>query len=54
MEDERTPDQVKCIACGFESDAGGGDWAEAEHPGLGTITACPECGSTNTTTLGYR
>lgn len=38
---------AKCSACGFEAPTGGSDWGRADHPPLGTVTQCPECGSTD-------
>jgi len=38
-----------CLNCGFEAPAGEA-WATVDHPTLGTLTACPGCGSTDTTT----
>lgn len=39
--------RVTCLNCGFEAPAGDA-WAEVTHPPLGTLTKCPECGSTDT------
>jgi predicted Zn-ribbon and HTH transcriptional regulator len=40
----------RCLQCGFESpDADA--WDRVDHPPLGTLTQCPDCGSTDTTTL---
>ncbi|MFB6101931.1 MAG: hypothetical protein ABEJ73_05140 [Haloplanus sp.] len=41
--------RVTCFNCGFEATAGSDDWDTADHPSLGSLTQCPECGSTNTT-----
>ncbi|MEF8830168.1 MAG: hypothetical protein V5A23_01350 [Halobacteriales archaeon] len=41
-----TTTRAKCRNCGFEpedSDA----WGEVVTPTLGTMTRCPECGSTD-------
>ena len=38
---------AKCSACGFESTPGADAWGRVEHPTLGSLTQCPECGSTN-------
>lgn len=48
---ERVETQTKCLKCGFETPGGSGDWTKVELPSLGTVTQCPECGSTNTTQL---
>jgi hypothetical protein len=37
----------ECIACGFEAAAGSDAWETADHPSLGALTRCPECGSTD-------
>lgn len=37
----------RCINCGFEAPAGGDEWDAVDDPTLGTLTRCPECGSTN-------
>lgn len=39
--------QLKCINCGFQAPTGSDEWETATHPPLGTMTQCPECGSTN-------
>lgn len=39
--------RAKCFDCGFEAPAGGEAWATVDHPPLGTIMQCPECGSTD-------
>ncbi len=41
----------RCLECGFEAPPGSDAWSRVEHPPLGTLTQCPECGSTNTHTL---
>jgi len=42
---------ARCVNCGFEAPAGD-EWETVEHPPLGTVPACPECGSTDV--LGRR
>ncbi|WP_254546929.1 hypothetical protein [Halomarina pelagica] len=37
----------RCLRCGFEAPAGDSTWGRVEVPPLGTMTQCPECGSTN-------
>lgn len=39
--------QKQCFECRFEAAADDGTWKTTTHPSLGTITQCPECGSTN-------
>jgi predicted RNA-binding Zn-ribbon protein involved in translation (DUF1610 family) len=43
--------RTKCLKCGFETPGDTGNWAKVELPSLGSVTQCPECGSTNTTQL---
>jgi DNA-directed RNA polymerase subunit RPC12/RpoP len=43
--------RTRCVNCGFETEPNSGKWGTADHPTLGTLTKCPECGSTNTTSL---
>ena len=38
--------EPKCLQCGFEAPRGN-DWGAADHPTLGSMTQCPECGSTD-------
>lgn len=42
---------VRCLKCGFEAPPGGSEWGTVDHPPLGELTQCPECGSTDTTNL---
>lgn len=37
----------QCFRCRFRSAVEDGEWKTTTHPSLGTITQCPECGSTN-------
>ncbi|MFB6157736.1 MAG: hypothetical protein ABEJ34_07840 [Haloferacaceae archaeon] len=37
---------LRCVNCGHEAPRGG-TWDRVEHPPVGTLTQCPECGSTN-------
>lgn len=39
--------QAECFDCGFEAPAGGDAWETTDHPPLGTVVRCPECGSTD-------
>jgi DNA-directed RNA polymerase subunit RPC12/RpoP len=41
--DNRT---LRCTNCGFEAPSGD-DWDRVDHPPIGTLTQCPECGSTD-------
>lgn len=38
---------ARCRNCGFEAPDGSGDWGRIDHPPLGTLTQCPDCGSTD-------
>ena len=49
---ETTVQRTRCLKCGFETAAGTDDWDRVDLPSLGSITQCPECGSTNVTMLG--
>ena len=48
---EQLTTRTKCLTCGFETPAGDGDWGTVDLPSLGSVTQCPECGSTDTTRL---
>jgi predicted RNA-binding Zn-ribbon protein involved in translation (DUF1610 family) len=52
MGDESTTPTTTCRNCGFAAGNDSDEWGAADHPSLGTLTQCPECGSTNTTTRG--
>ncbi len=39
-------DRARCDGCGFEAERGSQEWASVDHPSLGSLTACPDCGST--------
>lgn len=41
---------VTCSGCGFEAPASDDTWDRVSHPPIGTVTRCPECGSTDTHT----
>jgi predicted RNA-binding Zn-ribbon protein involved in translation (DUF1610 family) len=41
------PPRARCNGCGYEAPAGDEAWESADHPPLGTMTQCPECGSTD-------
>lgn len=42
-----TTHSLRCLNCGFEAPADGDDWDHVDHPPMGTLTQCPNCGSTN-------
>ena len=43
-------EQSRCLNCGFEAPGGDDVWVRLEVPGLGRMTQCPECQSTNVIT----
>jgi len=45
------PAEAKCLNCGFTAETDGGSWQEVDHPTLGSLTRCPECESTDVTTV---
>jgi DNA-directed RNA polymerase subunit RPC12/RpoP len=49
VDDATTTSRIVCLNCGFEPAAGSDEWGTADHPSLGSLTQCPECSSTNTT-----
>jgi hypothetical protein len=51
-EQRSTHPRRKCIGCGFEAAAGSDAWETVNHPSLGSLTQCPECGSTDVHSLG--
>lgn len=38
----------RCLECGFEAPPSDDVWDRIDHPPLGELAQCPECGSTNT------
>ncbi|MFB6184134.1 MAG: hypothetical protein ABEI96_06220 [Haloarculaceae archaeon] len=38
---------LRCQSCGREAVAGADEWDSVTHPSLGTLTQCPDCGSTD-------
>ncbi|CCQ37578.1 small CPxCG-related zinc finger protein [Natronomonas moolapensis 8.8.11] len=40
----------RCLQCGFEASPDDDAWGTIQHPPLGALTQCPECGSTDTMT----
>jgi predicted RNA-binding Zn-ribbon protein involved in translation (DUF1610 family) len=49
-EDATTLARTVCGNCGFEAPAA--EWGSVEHPTLGRLTQCPDCGSTDVRTAG--
>ncbi|WP_207587331.1 hypothetical protein [Halomontanus rarus] len=43
-------EQSRCLNCGFEAPSGGDDWVSIDVPGVGRMTQCPDCRSTNVIT----
>jgi predicted RNA-binding Zn-ribbon protein involved in translation (DUF1610 family) len=43
----RTETALVCDNCGFTAPADDDAWRTVDHPPLGKLTQCPECGSTN-------
>lgn len=37
----------RCHGCQFQADPSGDQWSTVSHPTAGTVTQCPECGSTD-------
>ncbi|WP_254769173.1 zinc ribbon-containing protein [Salinilacihabitans rarus] len=42
-----TVGRSRCLNCGFEAPSGDDAWLRLDVPGLGRMTQCPECNSTN-------
>ena len=40
----------RCLNCGFEAPGGDEQWGRVDVPGLGRMTQCPSCDSTNVIT----
>jgi predicted RNA-binding Zn-ribbon protein involved in translation (DUF1610 family) len=38
---------LRCVNCGFEDASDSDAWSRIDHPPVGTLTQCPECGSTD-------
>jgi len=47
-----TPTAVRsqCVTCGFTAESGSDTWNRVLVPGLGEMTQCPSCESTNVIT----
>lgn len=44
---ETTVPSAQCTGCGFEAPSESDDWKTVNHPPLGELMQCPECGSTD-------
>jgi DNA-directed RNA polymerase subunit RPC12/RpoP len=40
----------RCQRCGFRAESGSSEWDAVDSPPMGTLTQCPECGSTDVLT----
>ncbi|WP_247729157.1 hypothetical protein [Halovivax limisalsi] len=40
----------RCVNCGFSAPDGSDEWNRIDVPGLGRMSQCPECTSTNLVT----
>lgn len=47
MAQQVSPETSRCFSCGFEAAMGSDEWDRVSHPPLGTLTQCPDCGSTD-------
>ncbi len=45
-----TVEMSRCLNCGFEAPCGDDEWVRIDVPGLGRMTQCPNCNSTNVIT----
>lgn len=45
--DQTTLDRSRCLNCGFEAPGGDDEWVRLDVPGLGRMSQCPECKSTD-------
>ena len=41
------PKRSRCLNCGFSAPDGSDEWRRIEVPGLGRMSQCPECTSTD-------
>lgn len=48
--DATTVERSRCVNCGFQAPDGADDWRRIDVPGLGRMSQCPECHSTNVIT----
>ena len=44
---QATEERSRCLNCGFSAPDGDDAWERIEVPGLGRMSQCPECTSTN-------
>lgn len=44
---QATAERSRCLNCGFSAPDGDDAWEKIEVPGLGRMSQCPECTSTN-------
>ncbi|WP_254863444.1 hypothetical protein [Halovivax gelatinilyticus] len=42
-----TKRRSRCLNCGFSAPDGSDEWKRIDVPGLGRMSQCPECTSTN-------
>lgn len=47
MSSETTTLRSTCLNCGYEAPSGGDEWRRIEVRGIGRLSQCPECESTN-------
>ena len=45
--ESQTLEHSRCLNCGFEAPGGDDQWRRIDVPGLGRMTQCPSCDSTN-------
>ncbi len=43
-------EESRCLNCGFEAPGGDDRWNRLEVPGIGRMTQCPDCESTDVIT----
>ncbi|WP_290819008.1 hypothetical protein [Halovivax sp.] len=44
---QTTVERSRCVNCGFTAPDGDDAWRRIDVPGLGRMSQCPECASTN-------
>lgn len=49
VDDAPASPRLKCLNCGTETATETEQWPSIDYSPLGTLTQCPECGSTNVT-----
>ncbi|MFC4989796.1 MULTISPECIES: hypothetical protein [Saliphagus] len=50
MASESTASESRCLNCGFEAPGGDEQWVRLDLAGIGRLTQCPDCESTNVIT----